>query len=45
MDEYRFCEFCNDELPPLNGTEENDFRFICEECEEYLDNEDNNGDF
>ena len=26
------CLSCGDELPPLNGSEENDFSFLCEIC-------------
>lgn len=26
------CLVCGDELPPLNGVEENDFAFMCETC-------------
>lgn len=27
------CISCGDQLPPLNGCEENDFRSECEHCE------------
>ena len=26
------CLVCGDDLPPLNGEEENDFSFMCEMC-------------
>jgi len=26
------CSICGDDLPPLNGVEENDFCDICEDC-------------
>lgn len=29
----RKCTACGITLPPLNGCEENDFRYECEECE------------
>lgn len=32
------CISCGDQLPPLNGSEENDFRSECEECEIELEN-------
>jgi hypothetical protein len=28
------CIECGCPLPPLNGCEENDFRYICEDCEQ-----------
>jgi hypothetical protein len=35
------CEVCGDELPPLNGVEENDFATICYACKiDPLDPED-----
>lgn len=31
-DMKELCLSCGDKLPPLNGSEENDFAFLCEEC-------------
>lgn len=28
------CMICGSSLPPLNGSEENDFKYLCEDCVE-----------
>lgn len=33
------CIHCGGELPPLNGSEENDFCFICEYCRDRIQEE------
>lgn len=27
-----YCVICGDNLPPQDGTEENDFRYLCDDC-------------
>lgn len=37
------CIECGGEMPPLNGSEENDFAFLCDECARNGDEEGKDG--
>jgi hypothetical protein len=34
LDTDEACSFCGADLPPLNGVEESDFTYLCEDCQE-----------